>query len=65
MWIHLNFTTLGTGKSDVIKAVAMHAEGKLRSEGTKPNYPRVLLTAHTGKAAMVIGKFFLYSGISI
>ena len=51
---------LGSGKSDIIKVVAMHAEGKLRCEGSKPNHPRVLLTAHTGKAAMVIGKLFIH-----
>ena len=48
----------GTGKSATIKVVAMHAEKRLRKSGGKPNHPRVLLTAHTGKAASLIGKLF-------
>ena len=48
----------GVGKSAIIKVVAMHAEKRLRKSGGKPNHPRVLLTAHTGKAASLIGKLF-------
>ena len=44
----------GSGKSSIIKVVAMHAERILRKAGDKPNHPRVLLTAHTGKAASII-----------
>ena len=47
---------LGTGKSSVIQVVSMHAERILRKAGDKPNHPRVLLLAHTGKAASIIGK---------
>jgi hypothetical protein len=49
---------LGVGKSDIIKVVAMNAERRLRKEGGKPDHPRVLITAHTGKAASLIGKLF-------
>ena len=45
----------GVGKSAIIKVAAMHSEMILRKEGDKPNHPRVLLTAHTGKAAQLIG----------
>ena len=39
----------------------MHAENILREKGDKPHHPRVLLLAHTGKAASLIGKLiFLY-----
>lgn len=48
----------GVGKSAIIKVVAMHSEKRLRKSGGKPNHPRVLLTAHTGKAASLIGKLF-------
>jgi hypothetical protein len=34
----------------------MHAEKFLRKSGDKPDHPRVLLTAHTGKASSLIGK---------
>ena len=34
----------------------MHAEKYLRKSGDKPDHPRVLLTAHTGKASSLIGK---------
>ena len=36
----------------------MNAERRLRKEGGKPDHPRVLITAHTGKAASLIGKLF-------
>ena len=45
----------GVGKSALIKVVSMHAEKILRKAGDKPTHPRVLLTAHTGKAASLIG----------
>ena len=54
---------LGVGKSAVINVCAMLAEKILRKEGDKPNNPRVLLTAHTGKAAMVIGKLFDFNSM--
>ena len=39
----------------------MHSENILREEGDKPHHPRVLLLAHTGKAASLIGKLiFIY-----
>jgi hypothetical protein len=39
----------------------MHAENILREKGDKPHHPRVLLLAHTGKAASLIGKLiFIY-----
>ena len=47
---------LGTGKSATIEACSMHAEKVLREAGHKPHHPRVLLLAHTGKAASLIGK---------
>ena len=34
----------------------MHAERRLRKEDGKPDHPRVLITAHTGKALSLIGK---------
>ena len=46
----------GTGKSAIIKVASLHAERILRKAGDKPNHPRVLLTAHTGRAASLIGK---------
>ena len=36
----------------------MNAERRLQKEGGKPDHPRVLITAHTGKAASLIGKLF-------
>ena len=54
----LMFYFLGVGKSAVIEVCSMHAENILRESGDKPNHPRVLLLAHTGKAASLIGKFF-------
>ena len=36
----------------------MHSERRLRKEGCKPDHPRVLITAHTGKAASLIGELF-------
>ena len=48
----------GVGKSDVIKVVAVQSERRLRKEGCKPDHPRVLITAHTGKAASLIGALF-------
>ena len=47
---------VGTGKSATIEVIAMQAEKILRAEGDKPNHPRVLLLAQTGKAASLIGK---------
>merc|ERR1712212_571519 len=44
----------GSGKSNTIKVVTMHAEKILRKAGDKPNHPKVLLTAHTGKASSLI-----------
>jgi hypothetical protein len=55
---HTNNFVLGVGKSAVIEVCSMHAENILRESGDKPNHPRVLLLAHTGKAASLIGKFF-------
>ena len=49
---------VGTGKSATIEVIAMQAEKILRAEGDKPNHPRVLLLAQTGKAASLIGNFF-------
>ena len=49
----------GSGKSSVIKVVSMHAERILRKAGDKPNHPRILLLAHTGKAASLIGKWII------
>ena len=49
---------LGVGKSDVIKVLSMHAEFYLRKFGEASNLPRVLVTAHTGKAASLIGELF-------
>ena len=46
---------VGTGKSATIEVIAMQAEKILRAEGDKPNHPRVLLLAQTGKAASLIG----------
>ena len=46
------------GKSATIRVVSMHAETILQKAGGKPNHPRVLLCAHTGKAASLIGKNF-------
>ena len=37
----------------------MHAENILREKGDKPHHPRVLLLAHTGKAASLIGKLII------
>ena len=51
-----HFLFAGVGKSAVIKVASMHAEKYLRKAGDKPDHPRVLLTAHTGKAASLIGK---------
>ena len=45
----------GVGKSATIEVLSMHAEKALRGAGNKPNHPRVLLLAHTGKAASLIG----------
>ena len=56
-----NSIYLGVGKSAVIEVCSMHAENILREKGDKPHHPRVLLLAHTGKAASLIGKLtFLY-----
>ena len=38
----------------------MHAENILREKGDKPHHPRVLLLAHTGKAASLIGKLIFH-----
>ena len=35
--------------------MSIHAEKILRKAGDKPNHPRVLLCAFTGKAASLIG----------
>ena len=37
--------------------MAIHAENILSKEGGNPDKPRVLLCAHTGNAASLIGKF--------
>ena len=47
----------GVGKSQTIKAISMQAEKLLRKAGHHPNRPRVLLSAFTGKASSLIGKF--------
>ena len=49
---------LGVGKSFLIKMLSLWAEKILRKEGQNPNYPRVLLTAPTGKSASIIGNFY-------
>ena len=36
--------------------MAIHAESILSKEGDNPDKPRVLLCAHTGNAASLIGK---------
>jgi hypothetical protein len=46
----------GVGKSATIDVISMQAEKTLRETGYKTNHPRVLLLAHTGKAASLIGK---------
>ena len=46
----------GVGKSATIDVISMQAEKALREKGDKTNHPRVLLLAHTGKAASLIGK---------
>ena len=38
----------------------MHAENILREKADKPHHPRVLLLAHTGKAASLIGKLIFF-----
>ena len=50
------FLLAGVGKSAIIRVASMHAEKYLKKAGDKPDHPRVLLTAHTGKAASLIGK---------
>ena len=40
----------------MITAMAIHAEKILGKEGDNPEKPRVLLCAHTGNAASLIGK---------
>ena len=47
---------LGTGKSATIEVCSIQAEKILREAGNKPHHPRILLLAHTGKAASLIGK---------
>ena len=42
----------------MIKAMSVHAEKILRKADDKPNHPRVLLCAFTGKAASLIGMYF-------
>ena len=46
----------GVGKSATIDVISMQAEKALRETGNKTNHPSVLLLAHTGKAASLIGK---------
>ena len=46
----------GVGKSATIDVISMQAEKALREKGKEINHPRVLLLAHTGKAASLIGK---------
>ena len=41
----------GVGKSATINVISLWAEKILRKSGDNPNYPRVLVCAHTGKAA--------------
>ena len=52
------------GKSAVIEVCSMHAENILREKGDKPHHPRVLLLAHTGKAASLIGKLIFFFHIT-
>ena len=54
-----NSIHLGVGKSAVIEVCSMHAENILREKGDKPHHPRVLLLAHTGKAASLICKLII------
>ena len=49
----------GVGKSATIDVISMQAEKALREKGNKLKHPRVLLLAHTGKAASLIGKVAL------
>ena len=46
----------GVGKSVTINIISLWAEKILRKSGDNPNYPRVLICAHTGKAASIISK---------
>ena len=46
----------GVGKSATIDVISMQAEKVLREKGKNTHNPRVLLLAHTGKAASLIGK---------
>ena len=48
----------GVGKSATINMTSLWAEKILRKAGDNPNYPRVLVCAHTGKAASLISKSF-------
>ena len=61
---HTTYLTIkqitGVGKSETIKALAMHGEKILRKEGNDPNHPNVIVCAFTGKAASLIGKLETY-----
>ena len=46
---------LGVGKSATIRALAQQTEKILRKVEDNPNHPYVILCAHTGKAANLIG----------
>ena len=46
----------GVGKSATIDVISMQAEKALKETGNITNHPSVLLLAHTGKAASLIGK---------
>ena len=45
----------GTGKSFLIKIIAMYGEKILRLPGDHPMWPKILLLAPTGIAAYLIG----------
>ena len=55
----------GAGKSEVIKVSVMHIEKILRCAGGHPNKPRVLILAHTGKAAELVDGMTIMSALSI
>ena len=55
----------GVGKTFLINVVSKWAEHILRKEGTDPLDPTVMLLGPTGKAANLIGKFFLQCTFSV
>ena len=55
----------GAGKSNVIRAIAKHAEHLLRKAGHHPNKPRVVITAPTGMASSNVSGTTIHSGLGI